>query len=656
MYSSPSASSTRKNCWTWPRLQMSWPARRRILRVPHSGQRGRFCGLGRLVTEAGRGSGLAREELVKVGRGRGARLREAVASATAAVGTVLRAEHDQAVVIRGLGPIRSSTGVRVAAVGWRKADLRLAKRNLLTRLLTRLSHSHLAACVATHACEFVLELGASLFAGECSQDETARARNRGQSATMDGDHSVKRRGRSAGPSALSQRREREAQVGFWGCQFWALQAPCARLQRGTRGFPLRCCFLSCCCSALFPTEPQLQTEKKKNAQKKQERRQGSQRQGSASGSSTTSSSSKQQQAAAAAAAETGGAIAQTPAAVANRRFSRASAPPFQPRSMLGHHLSPRKKRSPIHPCLHAIHHRPHLLLSVSRRGLHHLSIHPVRRFDSCSIFSTHPDWTIDRTTHPFTQPRIHTRDSTMKRNIAAVVAVSAAALFAATPGQAQSILSLDLGWRRDLVAGPAGIVTSGCVCCARGHLCRVGRYFGGVGGVCCACICAVGCFNQTRSPPPRGTDAPATSTIASDPVGFARLRCWHCDVCAATSSLQHGLDRRSRDSPPRFPPLNATALVELHASLRNGHGYVCIDPQHGLESVPDRLCRHERGCRCTTGTLALNSSSDASKTALCASQMQFCSTAGVQRDRRQTHQLLRDQVHGHCLLVLQGRK
>lgn len=240
----------------------------------------------------------------------------------------------------------------------------------------------------------VLELGATpSFARECFRAEAARASDRGQSVAVDGDHGVKRRGkfceasaelvrrpnsgiwttsgadwtrRSAGPSASRQTRENGPSWIFWLpiLGIAALEFAQAHLTAVCKAAALHSRFPLAVAAAAAARSPSPQSAPAANGKKRKmpkntgtARQKGLQRQGSASGSSTTSSSAKDRRG-----------NRSDAAAVANRRFSRAIGLPRCSRARGWATTSlPRKKRSPIHPFLRAIHHRPSSLPSASRR-------------------------------------------------------------------------------------------------------------------------------------------------------------------------------------------------------------------------------------------------------------------------------------------------
>lgn len=197
----------------------------------------------------------------------------------------------------------------------------------------------------------------------------------------------------------------------------------------------------------------------------------------------------------------------------------------------------------------------------------------------------------------------------MKSNIAAVVALSAAALFAASPAQAQ-IQSLDLGGSGSGQAAPA----SSAAASVATSLASSATFASSVSAPTSAITAA------------SGSDAPATSTIASDPVSSPAYAAGtvtyippplptsvsHIDVSLLPSSVP--AIAATPSSNYTLPNATATGSFSALPTLQSKPYQIVFADTSGLPSY--------------NWNLASNSSSDQAKTALCASQMQFCQTAG----------------------------
>ncbi|GAC72694.1 hypothetical protein PANT_7d00231 [Moesziomyces antarcticus T-34] len=213
----------------------------------------------------------------------------------------------------------------------------------------------------------------------------------------------------------------------------------------------------------------------------------------------------------------------------------------------------------------------------------------------------------------------------MKRNIAAVVAMSAAALFAATPVQAQSILSLDLGG--GVTSSPGQQASSQAAASAAPVATSAASVATSAASAASAALASAPSGVSTNAiTTASGTDAPATSTIASDPVvspAYAAGTVTYVPPPLPSSTASIDVTRL----PASLPPLNATASSNFTLPSATATGTFASIPS--MVSNPYQIVFADTsGLPLYNWNLAMNSSSDASKTALCASQMQFCSTAG----------------------------
>lgn len=198
----------------------------------------------------------------------------------------------------------------------------------------------------------------------------------------------------------------------------------------------------------------------------------------------------------------------------------------------------------------------------------------------------------------------------MKANIAAIVALSSAALFAASPAQAQ-IASLDFGnagggapsQAAASVASPvAPSSPSSTPATARST------------SVAVSAITA-----------PSGSDAPATSTIASSPIASPAYAAG--TVTYVPEPLPTSASRIDVSSlPSSVPAIASTASSNF--TLPNATATATFASIPTLRSSPYQIVfANTDGLPMINYNLAMNNSEQV-KTALCASQMQFCSTAG----------------------------
>ncbi|KAJ1032589.1 hypothetical protein NDA16_000612 [Ustilago loliicola] len=123
-----------------------------------------------------------------------------------------------------------------------------------------------------------------------------------------------------------------------------------------------------------------------------------------------------------------------------------------------------------------------------------------------------------------------------------------------------------------------------------------------------------------------GSDAPATSTIAADPIvspAYTAGTVTYIPPPLPTSKSRIDVSAL----PPSIPPLTATPSSNYTLPNATTTGTFSSIPT--LRSQPYQIVFADNsGLPVYKWNLATNSSSDQSKEALCASQMQFCATAG----------------------------
>ncbi|TKY85050.1 hypothetical protein EX895_006130 [Sporisorium graminicola] len=213
----------------------------------------------------------------------------------------------------------------------------------------------------------------------------------------------------------------------------------------------------------------------------------------------------------------------------------------------------------------------------------------------------------------------------MKTNIAAVVALSTALIFAATPAQAQSIASLNFG------SGSASSQQAAPSSSAAASVATTAAT-----SPSSAAAASSSALPTSAITTASGSDAPATSTIASDPVSSPAY---------AAGTVTY--------IPPPLPSSASVINVSILPSSVPGisssasSNYTLPNPTATgtFASIPTLLSKpyqvvfaDNSGLPVYNWNLATNSSSEQSKTALCTSQMQFCQTAGCnQTDAKLTN-------------------
>ncbi|CDS00720.1 uncharacterized protein SPSC_04586 [Sporisorium scitamineum] len=213
----------------------------------------------------------------------------------------------------------------------------------------------------------------------------------------------------------------------------------------------------------------------------------------------------------------------------------------------------------------------------------------------------------------------------MKTNIAAVVALSTAALFAAIPAQAQSIISLNFGSgsASSQQAAPSSSAAASVATSA-------------VSSPSSAAAASSSSVPTSVITTASGSDAPATSTIASDPVSspaYAAGTVTYIPPPLPTSQSTINVSIL----PSSVPAVSSSASSNYTLPNPTATGTFASIPT--LQSKPYQIVFADTSDLPTYNwNLATNSSSDQVKTALCASQMQFCQTAGCnQTDAKLTN-------------------
>ncbi|SAM76794.1 uncharacterized protein UBRO_01635 [Ustilago bromivora] len=194
----------------------------------------------------------------------------------------------------------------------------------------------------------------------------------------------------------------------------------------------------------------------------------------------------------------------------------------------------------------------------------------------------------------------------MRTNFAAVVAFSAAALFAASPAQAQ-IQSLDL-------TGGGGATSSSS------------SQQAAPASTSAASAAPSSSLPTNAIPAASGPDAPATSSIAADPIvspAYAAGTATYIPLPLPTSKSSIDVSAL----PSSIPPLTGTPSSNFTLPNATATGSFSSIPT--LRSQPYQIVFADTsGLPIYKWNLALNSSSEQSKEALCTSQMQFCAAAG----------------------------
>ncbi|SJX61158.1 uncharacterized protein SRS1_12380 [Sporisorium reilianum f. sp. reilianum] len=213
----------------------------------------------------------------------------------------------------------------------------------------------------------------------------------------------------------------------------------------------------------------------------------------------------------------------------------------------------------------------------------------------------------------------------MKTNITAVVALSTAALFAATPAQAQSIISLNFG------SGSASSQQAAPSSSAAASVATTAA-----AAPSSASIAASSALPTSAITAASGSDAAATSTIASDPVSSPAYAAGTVTYIppplpSSTSVINVSI------LPSSVPAIASSASSNYTLPNPTATGTFASIPT--LQSKPYQIVLADTsGLPVYNFNLAQNSSSDQVKTALCASQMQFCQTAGCnQTDAKLTN-------------------
>lgn len=206
----------------------------------------------------------------------------------------------------------------------------------------------------------------------------------------------------------------------------------------------------------------------------------------------------------------------------------------------------------------------------------------------------------------------------MRTSIAAVAAWSAAALFVATPAQAQGIASLNFGngSGSSQQASPASSAAAAS----------------SVATSVASAASSVPATSAPNSAPTNaaisGSDSAATSTIASDPISspaYAAGTVTYVPPPLPSSTAVINVSAL----PSSLPALNATASSNYTLPSATATGVFPTLPSLQGQSNPYQIVfANTAGLPTYNWNLALNSSSEQSKTALCASQMQFCAKAG----------------------------
>ena len=203
----------------------------------------------------------------------------------------------------------------------------------------------------------------------------------------------------------------------------------------------------------------------------------------------------------------------------------------------------------------------------------------------------------------------------MRSHIVAVAALSAAALFAASPAQAQ--VSLDLG-------GGGGGSSSGSQQASPASSPAAASSATSV--VTSAAPASSSAIPTSAITGASGSDAPATSTIASDPVSspaYAAGTVTYIPPPLPTSVSHIDVSLL----PSSVPAIASTASSNFTLPNATATGTFVSMPT--LQSKPYQIVFADHsGLPLYNWNLAANSSSEQSKTALCASQMHFCETAG----------------------------
>ncbi|SNX82465.1 uncharacterized protein MEPE_01171 [Melanopsichium pennsylvanicum] len=209
----------------------------------------------------------------------------------------------------------------------------------------------------------------------------------------------------------------------------------------------------------------------------------------------------------------------------------------------------------------------------------------------------------------------------MKRNLSALVAFSAAALLAATPSSAQ-IDSLDLGGTSQQASSASS--TSSVALSASSAPTSVAA--SSVSSVSSPTSPSSASAPTSAITAASGSDAPATSTIASDSVSSPAYAAGTVTYIppplpTSTSSIDVSL------LPSTVSAISATPSSNYSLPNATATGTFLSIPT--LQSNPYQIVFADTsGLPVYNWNLAANSSSDQAKTALCASQMQFCQTAG----------------------------
>ncbi|GAC97188.1 hypothetical protein PHSY_004773 [Pseudozyma hubeiensis SY62] len=192
----------------------------------------------------------------------------------------------------------------------------------------------------------------------------------------------------------------------------------------------------------------------------------------------------------------------------------------------------------------------------------------------------------------------------MKTNIATILALSTAALFAASPVQAQ-IASLDLGNGNSAAASSPSSTPAASTTAASSA----------------APSSAPASAITTAS----GSDAPATSTVASSVISSPAYAAGTVTyVPPPLPSSTASIDVTSL--PSSVPAINATASSNYTLPSLTATGTFASIPT--LRSNPYQIVfANTDGLPPINWNLAMNNS-DQVKSALCTSQMQFCNTAG----------------------------
>lgn len=204
----------------------------------------------------------------------------------------------------------------------------------------------------------------------------------------------------------------------------------------------------------------------------------------------------------------------------------------------------------------------------------------------------------------------------MRTNVAAVAVLSAAAFFAATPAHAQ-IASINFSNGGSSASGQQASPASSAVASS-------------VATSVASAASSVPATSAPSSAPTNaaisGTDTPATSTIASDPVSSPAYAAGTVTYIppplpSSTTSINVSI------LPTSVPAINATASSNYTLPSATATGVFPTLPV--LQSNPYQIVFADtQGLPLINWNLAMNSSSEQSKEALCTSQMQFCQTAG----------------------------